>query len=64
MRVEFNDTQLMQYSKVLDKDCFAPTTIFKEHFGLPQDTPIPVDDVEDFMIAFFTTYNMTFGTKY
>lgn len=64
MQVEFDETQLMQYSRVLDKDCFAPTRLFKEHFGLPKNITVPVDDVEDFMIAFMTTYNMTFGTKY
>lgn len=64
MQVEFAESQLVQYSKILEKDSFAPTSLFKEHFGLPPSTSVPVDDIEDFMIAFYSTYNMTLGKKY
>lgn len=64
MQVEFDETQLVHYSKILEQNAFAPTSLFKEHFGLPSNVSIPVDDVEDFMIAFYSTYNMTLGKKY
>lgn len=58
MMYRFNDQELTKIQSVMELNGeFGPRAAFRFYHKLSDNTTIPTEDVEDFIISFMTQYN-------